>query len=99
MTKSDIKEYMIVEIGRDSEKMIVLSGTLVDDELNGFSLDEFDENLINISSKTDSISKVYAAVDLKFPFELNIKQIFDEQKPKLLWKRNPTPISKRALKK
>ncbi len=99
MTKSDIKDYMIVETGYDEEKFIVLSGTLVDDELNGFSLDEFDENLINLSDKPHSISKVYEAVDLKFPFELNIKQIFNEQKPKLLWKRNPIPISKRFLEK
>lgn len=99
MTKSDIKDYMIVETGYDGEKFIVLSGTLVDDELNGFSLDEFDENLINLSDKPHSISKVYEAVDLRFPFELNIKHIFNTQKPRRLWKREPTSISKRVLEK
>lgn len=99
MTKSDIKDYMIVETGYDEEKFIVLSGTIVDDELNGFSLDEFDKDLINFSDKTRSISKVYEAIDLKFPFELNIKNIFSEKKPKVLWERKPTPLSKKVLEK
>lgn len=98
MTKNDIKDYMIVETGFNEEKLIVLAGSIVDDELNGFSLDEYDENLINISNKPYSISKVYEPVKLKLPYELNIEEIFKRHNPKELWERQPTPVSLKYLK-
>jgi hypothetical protein len=97
MKKSDIKDYMIVETGFEDGRYIVMGNSIVDDELKGFSLDDFDENLIYKKEKPYSISKVYESVKLDFPFELNIEKIFKEQSPKLLWKRKPTPISKKVL--
>lgn len=97
MKKSDIRNYMIVEIGFDDCRYLVMGKSIVDDELKGFSLDDFDENLVHKKEKPYSISKVYEAVELTFPFELNIEDIFKKQNPKLLWKRKPTPISKKGL--
>ena len=97
MTKSDIKDFMIVETGFDNEKYIIMKGKMVNDELKGFALDEFDENLINVSNKPYSISKVYEAVKLELPLELNIENIFKTQNPKVVWERQPTPLSKKAL--
>lgn len=97
MKKSDIKDYMIVETGFEDGRYIVMGNSIVDNELMGFLLDDFDENLVHKKEKPYSISKVYEPVKLDFPFELNIEKIFKEQNPKLLWKRKPTPISKKVL--
>lgn len=97
LKKSDITEYMIVETGFDDGRYLVMGNSIVDDELIGFSLDDFDENLVHKKEKLYSISKVYEPVKLSLPFKLNIEDIFKEQNPKLLWKREPTPISKKVL--
>ena len=97
MKKNDIKNFMIVETGYENEKLIVMAGKVVDDELNGYSLDDFDDDLVNKKHKPESISKVYAPVKLKFPFELSIEKIFEKQNPQLLWKREPTKVSKKLL--
>ena len=97
MKKSDIKDFMIVETGYENEKLIIMAGKVVDDELNGYSLDDFDDNLVNKKHKPESISKVYAPVKLSFPFELNIEKIFAEQKPQIIWERKPTKVSKQLL--
>ena len=68
MTKSDIKDYMIVETGYDDCKYLVMNGKLVDDNLQGFSLEDFDENLVNKAQKQYSISIVYDVVKLNVPF-------------------------------
>lgn len=99
MKKSDIKDYMIVETGLEDQKYLVLKGKLVDDELNGYSLDDYDNDLIHKTHKPESISKVYAPVDIDFPFELDIEKIFSEQNPKVLWKREPTKLSKKLISK
>lgn len=44
-----------------------------------------------------SISKVYEPVKLNIPFELNIGKILSEQKPKIIWERKPTKLSKKIL--
>lgn len=95
MKKSNIRDYMIVETGFDECRYLVMGKSIVDDELKGFSLDDFDENLVHKKEKPYSISKVYEAVELTF--ELNIEDIFKKQNPKLLWKRKPTPIGKKVL--
>lgn len=97
MKKSDIRDYMIVETGFDNFRYLVMGKSIVDDELKGFSLDDFDENLVHKKEKFYSISKVYEPVKLSFPFELNVEDIFRKQNPRLLWKRKPTPISKKVL--
>ena len=98
MKKSDIKDYMIVETGYDNKKYLVIKGKLVDDNLEGFSLeDDFNDNLINDKYKPYSISKVYEPVELTLPFELDIEKIFKSQKPKIIWKRKPTPLIKTTL--
>lgn len=99
MKKSDIMDYMIVEIGYEDGRYIVMGNSIVDDELKGFSLDDFNEDLIHKKEKPYSISKVYEPVKLTFPFELNVEDIFTKQKPELLWKREATLISKRVLNK
>lgn len=99
MKKNDIKDYMIVETGYDDKKYLVIKGKLIDNNFEGFSLeDNFDENLVNTENKPYSISKVYEPVKLKLSFELNIEKIFKNQNPKLIWKRKPTPLSKKVLK-
>lgn len=98
MTKSDIKDYMIVGTGFDDCKYLVMRGKLVDDNLQGFSLDDFDVNLVNKTEKAYSISKVYDVVKITVPFELNVEEILRKQNPKLLWEREPTPISLKYLK-
>jgi len=97
MKKSDIRDYMIVETAHDDCKYIVMKRSIVDDKLEGFSLNDFDENLVHKKEKFYSISKVYEAVKLTFPFELNIESIFKKYNPKLIWEREPTPISKKVL--
>lgn len=95
VTKSELKNYMIVETGFDNCKYIVLNGRLVDDELRGFSIDDFDENLINKKNKPYSISKVYEEVNI--PFELNTEEIVKKYNPKVIWERQPTRLSKKML--
>lgn len=98
MKKNDIKDYMIVETGYDDKKYLVIKGKLIDNNLEGFSLeDDFNEELINDKNKPYSISRVYEPVELELPFELDIEKIFKDQKPKTIWKRKPTPLSKTAL--
>lgn len=100
LKKNEIKDYMIVETGFDNKKYLVIKGKLVDDSLKGFSLeDDFDEYLINNENKPYSISKVYEPVELTLPFEMNIKKIFRNKNPKVIWERQPTPLSKKALSK
>lgn len=97
LKKSDLKDFMIVETGYENEKLIVMTGKVVDDELNGYSLDDFTDELVNKIHKPQSISKVYEPVSLSYPFELNIEKIFEEQKPKIIWEREPTKVSKKLL--
>lgn len=98
MKKNDIRDYMIVETGYDDKKYLVIKGKLVDDNLEGFSLeDDFNDNLINDENKPYSISRVYESVKLNLPFEINIEKIFKDQNPKCVWERKPTPLSKKVL--
>lgn len=98
MKKNDIKDYMIVETGYDDKKFLVIKGKLIDDNLEGFSLEEdFNDDLINDKYKPYSISRVYESVKLKLPFEMNIEKIFKSQQPKVIWERKPTPLSKKIL--
>jgi hypothetical protein len=99
MKKSEIRDYMIVETGYEDGRYLVMGKSIVDDEMKGFSLDDFDENLVHKKEKPYSISKVYEAVKITFPFELNVEDIFTKQTPKLLWKREPMPVSKRVLER
>lgn len=98
MTKSDIKDYMIVVTGFDDCKYLVLNGKLIDNTLQGFSLEDFDDDLVNEAEKPYSISKVYDVVKVDVPFELNVEEIFEKQNPRLLWERDATPISLKYLK-
>ena len=80
MKKNDIKDYMMVETGFDDKKYLVIKGKLIDDNLEGFSLeDDFNEELINDKNKPYSISRVYEPVELELPFELDIEKIFKEK--------------------
>lgn len=103
MKKSDIKNYMIVETGYDDCKYLVIKGCIVrlDDngDLEGFLLKEFDEDLIHIECKPFSIHKIYGSVQqtLESEFKLDVEEIFNKHKPKLLWKREPTPVSQKYL--
>jgi len=98
MKKSELKKYMIVETGYDNKKYLVVCNTLIDDNLKGYDLDFcFDDDLINKKFKPESISKVYEPVPLHLPFHLDIEKIFEEYKPKLLWERKPTKVSKKLL--
>lgn len=97
MKKTELKDWMIVETGCDNEKLIVFKNTIVDNEINGYTFDDFDDDLINKNFKSESISKVYESVVLEVPFELDIDKIFEDQQPKLLWEREKTKVSKKLL--
>lgn len=97
MKKSELKDWMIVETGYDNEKMIIFKNTIVDDEINGYTFDDFDDDLINVNFKPNSISRVYEPVQLSCPFELDIEKIFEEHNPKLLWERERVKVSKELL--
>jgi len=103
MTKSDIKDYMIVETGYDDSKYLVMKGCIVrlddNDELEGFLLEDFDGNLIHTECKPFSIHKVYESVyqTLESEFKLDVEGIFSKHRPKLIWKREPTPVSQKYL--
>lgn len=97
MNKNEIKDYMIVETGYDNEKYLVIKGKLVNNELNGFSIDDFDDNLINKNFKPASISKVYESVPITVPFDLDIENILLKYNPKTLWERTPTKVSRKFL--
>lgn len=94
---------MIVETGYDDCKYLVMKGCIVrlddNDELDGFLLDEFDENLIHIECRPFSIYKVYESIyqTLESEFRLDVEEIFHKHKPKLLWEREPTPVSQKYL--
>lgn len=97
MKKDEIKDFMIVETGYDDEKFLVLNGVLVNNELEGYALDDFDDELVNKEFRPASISKVYESVKLTLPFELDIENILEKQKPNVLWKRKPMEISLKYL--
>lgn len=94
---------MIVETGYDDCKYLVLKGCIVrlddNDELEGFLLDEFDDDLVHIECKPFSIYKVYESVyrTLESEFRLDVEEIFNKHNPKLLWERRPTPVSQKYL--
>lgn len=97
LKKSDLKGWMIIETGYDNEKYLLLAGHLISSKMEGYVLDDFTEDLVHKTFKPVSISKVYEPVKLNIPFELNIEKIFSEQKPKIVWERKPTKLSKKLL--
>lgn len=100
MTKNNIKDYMIVETGFDGKKYLIINGKLLNDNLQGFSLeDDFNEDLVNNKNKPYSISKVYESVKIRYPFEWDIERLFKNQNPKVIWERKPVPLSKKILNK
>lgn len=94
---------MIVETGYDNCKYLVMRDCIVrlddNNELDGFLLEEFDEDLILIECKPFSIHKVYESVyqTLESEFRLDVEEIFNRHRPKLLWEREPTPVSQKYL--
>ena len=97
MKKSDLKVWMIVETGYDNEKYIFMAGKLINSKMEGYELEDFTEDLVHKNFKPVRISKVYEPVKLNVPFELNIEKIFSEQKPKIIWERESTKLSKNLL--
>lgn len=97
MKKENIKDYMIVETGYDDKKYIVIKGKLINDDMKGYSLDDFDDDLVHVERKAYSISAVYAPIKLKLPFELNVEELIKRHKPKIVWQRKPTVLSKTLL--
>lgn len=88
---------MIVETGYDNEKYLLMAGKLINSKMESYDLEDFTEDLVHKNFKPVSISKVYEPVKLNVPFELNIEKIFSNQKPKIIWERKPTKLSKRLL--
>lgn len=88
---------MIIETGYDNEKYLLMAGHLINSKMEGYDLEGFTEDLVHKNFKPVSISKVYEPVKLNIPFELNIEKIFSKQKPKIIWERKPTKLSKKLL--
>ena len=99
LKKSDLKTGMIIETGYDEELYLVLGGKFVNSKLQGYELDDYDDNLVDQLFKPASISKVYDVVKIDVPFDMDIRKMLEEQKPQLLWERKPTKLSKKLISK
>lgn len=97
MKKSDLKTRMIVETGHDEELYLVLAEKFINSKLQGYEFDDYDDDLINPIFKPASISKIYDVVKIDAPFDMDVRKMLEEQKPQLLWEREPTKISKKLL--
>ena len=111
MKKEDLKNLMIVINGL--EEMFIILGRKNDfalikeikenkegnDEIYGFESYQFNEDLICIEDIPSSIIEVYDCLPIKslFEFNLNVEKLFNKYEPKLLWKREPSPLSKSKL--
>ena len=62
-----------------------------------FDLDELDDNLVYIDKPPMSIVEVYDVLPIEPPFNLEVEKLFNEYKPKLLWEREPSPLSKSKM--
>lgn len=113
MKKSDLKNFMIVRTGdtdymsllmelNDGDWMIIRSPSeeewdLYDEAPIGLMGNEFNDELIYINDPALSIIEVYDSIPLTCPFDLIVEELYDEYKPKLLWKREPSKLSKSKL--
>jgi len=68
-----------------------------EDILPSFDLDELDDNLVYTDEVPMSIVEVYDVLPIEPPFNLEVEKLFNEYKPKLLWKRKPSILSKSVL--
>lgn len=59
----------------------------------GYEHYEFNDDLVHVEDPIASITKIYDSIPVKFPFELDVESLYDKYKPKLLWEREPTPVS------
>ena len=109
MKKKDLKNLMIVINGLE-EMFIILGrkdnfaivkeikeGNDGNDEIYGFESDQFNEDLVCVDDIHSSIIEVYDCLPIKPPFELNVEKLFNTYEPKLLWKRESSPLSKSKL--
>ena len=111
MKKEDLKNLMIVINGLeemflilgDKNNFVMIKEIKEDkegnDEIYGFEADQFNEDLICIEDIPSSIIEIYDCLPIKSPFEfyLNVEKLFNKYEPKLLWKRDPSPLSKSKL--
>lgn len=65
--------------------------------LRAFESIDFDDNLVCTYNKPASIVEVYDSLPIEAPFTMAVKELFNEYKPELLWKRKPTNLSASKL--
>ena len=102
MTKSELKNGMVVEL-RNGKRFLIVSnlGIGKDSCINFNGLDGYDENLYDINGdSTFDITKIYISSGRTF------KNLFDNERLSLIWEREETKLSnedkqitKKGLKK
>lgn len=103
MKKKDLRNFMIVRNGLEN-LFIVFKGKTdewimvrdAEESIESFESFDFDDNLV-YKDKPLSIIEIYEAVPIEVPFDLCIQKIYEQYKPKLLWKREASPVSKKKL--
>lgn len=81
LDESEQEEYY-EEFGEDAEPA-----------LSSYESEEFDDNLVYRGKSPFSITEVYDTLPIEPPFDLLVKELYEKYKPKLLWKREPSPLS------
>lgn len=109
MVRDGLDNLFLVMINDKVNKRVMVRNYNEEEEANAtdkeleemlpmYEFDEFDDNLINIEKPVWSIVEVYNSLPIKMPFELNVEEMFNHYKPKLLWKREASPLSMSELK-
>lgn len=104
IVRDGFKNLYIVLKGETHQWMIVrdlneLEQKECDDDCLGcFEWSDFNEDLVHKENLTFSITEVYESLSIKPPFDLCVNDLFEEYKPKLLWKREPSLISHSVLR-
>ena len=83
-------EWMII---RDLDEDELELCNVVEEGMRMFESEEFDGDLVCTDNKPMSITEVYECLPIEVPFNVDIKGLFNEHKPKLLWKRKPSNLS------
>lgn len=87
-------EWIIIRDLDDTEQDLC---NVEEEGMRMFESDDFDNDLVCKDSKPASIVEVYDSLPIKVPFNVDVKRLFNEHKPRLLWKREPSPLSKSKM--
>lgn len=89
-TKYKSDEWIIIRDLDDTEQDLC---NVEEEGMRMFKSDDFNDDLVCTYNKPASIVKIYDSLPIEVPFDVDIKGLFNEHKPKLLWKREPSILS------